>query len=79
MTGVLLDWSLLACVAAGFAVGYGLRPSAWYALVFSSALIALGMLFAFSVPGLALILGGVTLFGACLGSAVRGRVARRLS
>ena len=79
MTGVLLDWSPLACVAGGFAAGYGLRPSAWYTLVFSCALIAWGMLFAFSVPGLALILGGVTLFGACLGSVVRGRVARRLS
>ena len=79
MTGILLDWSPLACVAAGFAVGYGLRPSAWYALAAGSALIVLGMLFAFSVPGLVLILGGVTLFGACLGSAVRGRVTRRLS
>ena len=79
MTGVLLNWSPLACVAGGFVAGYGLRPSAWYALVFSSVLIVLGMLFAFSVPGLVLILGGVTLFGACLGSAVRGRVARRLS
>ena len=76
---VAIDWSPFACVAAGFVAGYWFRPSAWYTLAASSALIVLGMLFAFSVPGLVLILGGVTLFGACLGSAVRGRVARRLS
>jgi len=76
---VAIDWSPFACVAAGFVVGYWFRPSAWYTLAASSALIVLGMLFAFSVPGLVLILGGVTLFGACLGSAVRGKVARRLS
>ena len=74
-----IDWSPLACAAAGFAAGYWLRPSDWYTLAASSALIVLGWLLAFSVPGLVLILGGVTLFGACLGSAVRGRVARRLS
>jgi len=76
VTAAFINWSPLACVAAGFAAGYGLRPSAWYTLAASSALIVLGMLFAFSVPGLVLILGGVTLFGACLGSAVRGRVGR---
>ena len=79
MTGVLLDWSPLACVAGGFAAGYWFRPSAWYTLAASSALIVLGMLLAFSVPGFGLILGGVISLGACLGSAVRGRVARRLS
>ena len=76
---VAIDWSPFACVAGGFVAGYWFRPSVWYTLAASSALIVLGMLFAFSVPGLVLILGGVTLFGACLGSAVRGRVARRLS
>ena len=76
---VAIDWSPFACVAAGFVAGYWFRPSAWYTLAAGSALIVLGMLFAFSVSGLALILGGVTLFGACLGSAVRGRFARRVS
>ena len=76
---VAIDWSPFACVAAGFVAGYWFRPSAWYALVCSFALIVLGMLFVFSLPGLVLILGGVTLFGACLGSAVRGRIDRRLS
>lgn len=76
MVAAWVDWSPLACVAAGFVAGYWFRPSVWYTFAASSALVVLGMLFAFSVPGLVLILGGVTLFGACLGSAVRGRVAR---
>ena len=79
MTDAFIDWSPFACVAVGIVVGYWFRPSAWYTLAASSALIVLGMLLAFSVPGFGLILGGVISLGACLGSAVRGRVARRLS